>query len=126
MKKPLPKLAYAAALALAAAGCASAAKPDAPTTGAWLLVVPPMTQNGFAAVTDPLSKWHRVGNYDSKIDCSDSLANQQFAVHGWYGPIWSAQTPDEAQAVEVLQGHCIASDDPRLQSNQPANLPTGE
>lgn len=123
MKKPALKLAYSAALALAVVGCAPAARTNSSSSAAWLLIVPPMTQNGFAAVNEPLSKWHRVDNYASQIDCSDSLANQQFAVHGWYGPIWSAQTPDEAEAVEVLQGQCIARDDPRLQSNQATNQP---
>jgi len=105
----------AVALSVLAAGCAAAQRPG-PPTGAWLLIVPPMTEDGYADLSKPWSTWRRVGGYSNKIDCTTSMANQQFTVHGWYGPIWNAQTPNEEEAVQILNGRCIASDDPRLKS----------
>ena len=105
----------AAVLIVLAAGCASL-KPNTPT-GAWLLIVPPITEDGYADMGKPLSQWRRVGGYSSKVDCTTSMANQRFAVHGWYGPIWNAQTPNEAEAVQILNGRCIASNDPKLVSD---------
>jgi|SRR5579862_2501538 hypothetical protein len=110
------KLLCAAALIVVAAGCAAAGRPG-PPTGAWLLIVPPMTEDGYPDLSKPWSKWRPVGGYASKIDCTTSMASQQLAAHRWYGPIWNAQTPNEEEAVQILNGRCIASDDPRLKSD---------
>lgn len=107
------KLRHATAFILAVAGCASTGS----SSGAWLLMVPPLGQTRTADIDEPLSKWQRVSSYSSQIDCTSSMANQQFAVHGNYGPIWMAQTPEEAAAVKILSGQCVSSGDPRLKSD---------
>ena len=107
------KLRHAAALILTVAGCASTAT----SSGAWLLMVPPLSQNRTADIAEPLSKWRNVGSYSSQIDCTNSMANQQFAAHGNFGPIWMAQTPEQADAVKILNGQCVSSRDPHLKSD---------
>ncbi len=107
------KLPYVAVLLLfAVAGCAPMA--TTPSIGGWAMMVPPMTPGGAADTAQPLYNWRNVGRFGSQEDCKNSLANQQFAVHGQYGPIAYAQTPYQAQAVQTLNAQCVAADDPRL------------
>ncbi len=95
-----------------------------PTSGGWLMLVPPMTPSGYADTGQPLTKWQSVGNYGSQSACNSSLTNQQFTVHGWYGPITNAQTPYQTQAVQTLNGQCVSASDPRLKPAGQSSLQT--
>ena len=110
------KLLNAVALALlVVAGCASAKQTG--SSGACYLMVPNIASDGTAEITQPLSKWQRVQTFGSQSDCNDSLMQQQFAVQGAFGPIGSAQSAYQVQALQTMKGQCVAASDPRLKPN---------
>jgi hypothetical protein len=94
------------------AGCASAGTSG--SSGGWNLLVPPITSAGNPALSEPLPKWQIVDNFSDLTDCQSYLSRLQFGVHGQYGPIANAQTPNQAQAVQLLNGQCVSITDPRL------------
>jgi len=107
------KLLSVAALTLAVvAGCATA-EPSG-SSGGWFLLVPNIAADGTAETSQPLSKWQNVQTFGSQCDCNYSLTNQQFAVHGAFGPIGSAQSAYQIQALQTMKGQCVAATDPRL------------
>jgi hypothetical protein len=77
-------------------------------------VVPPLTSDGNADTSEPLSKWQNIGHFANETDCKNSMTAQQFAVHRYYGPIGNAQNSYEADAVKILNAQCISTEDPRL------------
>jgi hypothetical protein len=85
-------------------------------SGAWLLLVPPITTNGKVDDTQPLSEWREAWSFRTQIDCTAFLQRQQFAVHGIFGPLTSgsAQSFDQIQALEILEGQCVGRNNPRL------------
>ena len=93
-------------------GCATADQNAA--SGGWFLMVPNIASDGSAETGQPLSKWQKVQTFGSQSDCNDLLMQQQYAVHGAYGPINNAQSAYQAQALQTLKGQCIAATDPRL------------
>jgi hypothetical protein len=95
------------------AGCASAQQTGA--SGQWFLLVPNIANDGTAETSQPLSKWQKVETFGSQSDCGYSLTSQKFAVQGALGPIGSAQSAYQAQALQTMRGQCIAATDPRLQ-----------
>ena len=103
----------AALTLLLIAGCAPAGQ--GVSSGAWLLLVPPIAPDGNADTSQPLYKWQDAGDFGTQIDCNASLQRQQFVVNGAFGPVTSAsgQVPSP-QALQILKGQCIARDDPRL------------
>lgn len=70
----------------------------------WYLLLPPLRHDGTVNMSAPLSKWKRLGNYDTSDDCETALSDIRSR---WVGhePNFPAKT-DEAR--------CISSDDPRL------------
>jgi hypothetical protein len=96
------------------AGCATAARGI--PTGAWLLLVPPITTNGTVDTGQPLSEWRPAWNFGTQTDCNAFLQRQQFVVHAVFGPLTSesAQNLDQIQALQILKGQCVVRDDPRL------------
>ena len=96
------------------AGCASTGTDGA--SGAYVLMVPPLNQAGFAATNEPLSKWHNLGSFGTRVDCTSTMETQQNTAIGWYGRITNAQDYNQTQAVEILSGRCISIDDPGLKA----------
>src|SRR5208283_4715905 len=92
---------------LVIAGCASTANTG--SSGAWLLMVPPLTSGGDADTGAPLSKWQNIGNFGYQTDCNSSMATQQMGVQAHYGPITTAQTPGQAEHFEVAITHHYSS-----------------
>lgn len=93
-------------------GCATADQNT--SSGGWFLMVPNIASDGSAETSQPLSKWQKVQTFGGQSDCNDSLMQQQYAVHGAFGPINNAQSAYQAQALQTLKGQCIAATDPRL------------
>jgi hypothetical protein len=107
------KLCHALAIALLiVAGCAPAEQ--SASSGGWFLLVPNVAADGTADTSQPLSKWQKVQTFGSQSDCNYSLTQQQFAVHGAFGPIGNAQSANQIQALQTLKGQCVAATDPRL------------
>jgi hypothetical protein len=94
------------------AGCASAGNRG--SSGGWRLLVPPITSSGDPTVDAPLQKWQLVGKFSNLTDCQSYMTRVQFGMHARFGPITQAHTPDEAQAVEILNGQCVSITDSRL------------
>ena len=114
------RLPRAAALALVAlTGCA-----QVQTGPGWLLMLPPLSADGYADKTAPFSKWQTYGTYAGRADCNAQISTFQFAVNAQVGQISHAATPSEAEAVQMMSAECIASDDPLLrESNTPRRSP---
>jgi hypothetical protein len=95
-------------------GCAPAREHVSPA--AWLLLVPPITTDGIVDAKQPLSEWRPAWNFGNRLDCDTFLQNQQFEVHTRYGPLTTApgQTLEQIEALQILEGQCVAHDDPRL------------
>jgi hypothetical protein len=85
-------------------------------SGAWLVLVPPITMNGAVDSGQPLSEWRPAWSFGTQIDCEGFLQRQQFEVHAGSGPLTSAsaQGVDQILAFQILKGQCVARDDPRL------------
>ena len=103
----------AALTLLVVVGCASSTGITG-SSGEWLLMVPPLTSGGDADTSEPLSKWRNVGNFANQADCKNSMTNQQFAVHRYYGPIGNAQNYYEGDAVRTLNAQCVSTKDLRF------------
>jgi hypothetical protein len=97
------------------AGCALTGNTG--SSGGWLLVVPPLTSVGNADTDGPLSKWQTIGNFSSQADCNSWMTRRQFAARAQFGPITSGHDYYEAEAVKILNGRCVSTDEPRLKSN---------
>jgi len=82
-----------------------------------VLILPPLSADGAANQSAPLSKWQIFGNYSGLTDCNSAIASNQFAVNAQVGRISRAAVPSEALAVEMMSAECVASDDPRLKGN---------
>jgi hypothetical protein len=74
----------------------------------WLLIVPPLTTDGHPATDLPLSKWGKVGTFDSQIDCTTVMQNQQFNALRQAGRITKADNYFQQYPVQVLAGRCVA------------------
>ena len=106
----------AAALGLLAfAGCASVGNTG--SSRGWLLLVPPLTATGAPEADKPLSKCQTIGNFTSQADCNAWMTRQQFAAHAQFGPITNAQGYYEGQAVQILNGQCLWTGDPRMKGD---------
>lgn len=109
------KARHAAALTLLLiAGCTSAGQ--GASSGAWILIVPPITTDSTGDSMQPLSEWREAWNFGNQIDCNAFLQRQQFVVHAVFGPLTSAsvQSFEQIQAFQILKGQCVARDEPRL------------
>jgi hypothetical protein len=80
-------------------------------------MIPPLTTAGSADTDRPLSKWQTIGTLPSLIDCNNWMTRQQFAARARFGPITKAHGYYEAQAVQILNGQCVSTNDPRLKGN---------
>jgi hypothetical protein len=78
------------------------------------MMVPPLTPDGFADKSAPLSRWQNVGSFGSHGSCKTVLQQDQFTVGAKFGPITQAQSWIEQNPVQAMSGQCVASDDPRL------------
>jgi hypothetical protein len=94
---------------LLASGCA-----QVQSGSGWLLMLPPLSADGYADKSAPLSKWQTFGTYSGQIDCNSSIASNQMAVHSQVGQISRAGVPSEALPVQMMSAQCVASDDPAL------------
>jgi hypothetical protein len=94
------------------AGCASTGSNG--SSGGWNLLVPPITSAGNPALNEPLPRWQLVDKFSNPTDCQSYMARVQFGMHARFGPITQAHTPDEVQAVQILDGQCVSLNDPRL------------
>src|SRR6202035_466854 len=97
---------------LALAGCGSIGNTG--SSGGWLLMVPSLTSAGNADTDGPMSKWQSIGNFFSLTDCNSWMTRQQFAARAQFGPITNAHDYREAEAVKILNGQCVSTDDPHL------------
>ncbi len=88
------------------AACASTAVEKA--SGGWVLIVPPLTADGHPATNLPLSKWGKVGTFDSQIDCTTSMQNQQFYALRQVAQITKAFNYAQQYPVQVLAGRCVS------------------
>jgi hypothetical protein len=104
---------HATALGLFVIAACSMAQNTGSSAG-WLLIVPPLTTAGDADIAAPLSQWQILGEFARQIDCSTSMAEQQFGAHRRFGPIGNAQTYYETLAVRILNGQCVSSAATRL------------
>jgi hypothetical protein len=82
-----------------------------------LLILPPLTANGYANTGAPLSKWQAFGNYGGLTDCTTAIASNQMRVNAQVGQIAQAAVPSEDLAVKMKSAECVAADDPRLTAN---------
>jgi hypothetical protein len=82
-----------------------------------LLILPPLTANGYANTGAPLSKWQVFGNYSGLTDCNTAIASNQMRVNAQVGQISQAAVPSEDLAVKMKSAECVAADDPRLTAN---------
>jgi hypothetical protein len=80
----------------------------------WYMMVPPLTKDGFAQTSVSLSQWQNVGSFASHQSCKTVLQQNQFAAGANFGPITQAQSWDERNAVQIMSGQCVPSDNPRL------------
>jgi hypothetical protein len=90
-----------------------AAVSDTGSSSGWILLIPPLT-SGVADTAKPLSNWRTLGNFSSSIDCNSWMTRQQFSARAQFGPITKAQGYYQAQPVEILNGQCVSTADPRL------------
>ena len=105
---------YAAAVALAlSSGCA----PVQPGAG-WLLMLPPLSADGYADRSAPFSSWQIFGSYVGETDCNAAIARFQFGINSQIGSISHAAIPSEACAVEMMSAKCFAANDPRLANRE--------
>jgi len=81
----------------------------------WNLMVPPLTADGSANQSAPLTQWQNLGNYGHHNTCKTALQQGQFGAGAQFGPITRAQSAMEDAAVQLMSGQCVAADDPRLQ-----------
>jgi hypothetical protein len=104
----------AALILLFAAGCTPAGQ--GVSSGAWLLLVPPVAPDGTVDTGQSLCKRQNAGNFGTQINCNAVLQRQQFVVNAAFGPMTSAsaQSIAQTQAFQILKGQCVAGDDPRL------------
>jgi hypothetical protein len=101
---------HATAIALALlSGCAQVQ----PGSG-WLLMLPPLSADGYADRSAPLSSWQTFGSYVGQTDCNAAIARFQFGINSQVGSISHAGTPSQAGAVEMMSAECFAANDPRL------------
>jgi hypothetical protein len=82
-----------------------------------LLILPPLTANGYANTAAPLSKWQVFGNYSGLTDCNTAIASDQMRVNAQVGQISQAAVPSEDLAVQMKSAQCVAADDSRLTAN---------
>jgi hypothetical protein len=95
------------------AGCATTEPAGA--GGRWLLLVPRIGADGTAEVSQPLPRWEVVEYFGTQSDCNYSLTRQKFLAHGAFGPIGSAQSAYQAEALQTMKAQCVAATDPRLE-----------
>ncbi len=112
------KLCHAAALGLfVLIGCAAPllgrGGPSGPT---WLLMASPLTADGAADKDAPLSKWTPSMAYATQADCQAEIANAKSTWEAQNGQLSIAQTPYQRNALKILNGRCVVSNDPRLGS----------
>jgi len=85
----------------------------------WYLMVPPFNPPNYQLRTDlPLSEWWQHQSFDSAADCEtaqndlvNKFASKSKKASGQIAEFWITS------AESMAQGHCIASDDPRLKGN---------
>jgi hypothetical protein len=78
------------------------------------MIVPPLTTDGIANASAPVSQWQNVGSFSSHKTCKTVLQQNKFAVGANFGPITQAQSWIERNAVQVMSGQCIPAGDSRL------------
>jgi hypothetical protein len=100
---------------LVLAGCAPVGNTG--SSGEWHLMVPPLTSAGNPDLDKPLSKWQTIGGFSSLTDCNSWMTRQRFAARAHFGPITNAHDYYEAEAVKILNGQCVSSNDPRFKRN---------
>lgn len=111
------KVCYAAAFTLLLlSGCAQVQ----PGHG-WVLMLPPLSADGYADKSAPLSKWQTFGSYAGETDCNAAIARLQFAVNSQVGPISHSGEPAQTEAVQIMSAECFAADDPRLAAVAPVH-----
>jgi len=111
------KFRHAAAFALAALiGCARVQ-----SGSGWVLILPPLSADGYADKSAPLVKWQTFGSYAGQTDCNAAIARFQFAVNSQVGPISHAGGPAQTEAVQINGAKCFAADDPRLAEVAPSH-----
>jgi hypothetical protein len=80
-------------------------------------MVPPLTSTGNADTDASLSEWQTIGNFSSLTDCNSWMTRQQFAARAQFGPITNAHDYYETEALKILNGQCVSTDDSRLKGS---------
>ena len=110
------KFRHAAAFTLAVVnGCA-----QVQSGSGWVLMLPPLSADGYADKSAPFAKWQTFGSYAGATDCNAAIARFQFAVNSQVGPISHAGGPMQTEAVQIMSAECFAADDPRLAGLAPS------
>jgi len=109
------KFRHLAAIALLS-GCAQAQHGPG-----WVLMLPPVSADGYADTSAPASKWQTYGSYAGPTDCNAEISRMQFAVNSQVGPISHAGIPGEVEAVQIMSAQCFAANDPRLFALAPSH-----
>jgi hypothetical protein len=106
-----PLQAAALASAILSGGCT-----QTQITPGWLLLLPPLSADGYANTGAPLSQWQVFGRYSGSIDCNSAISSNKFAVNSQVSDISRAAVPSETLAVQMMSSECVSGDDPSLVS----------
>jgi hypothetical protein len=86
----------------------------------WYLMVPPVSSPGKLNETAPLSKWSQDSAYDTAANCEQYRMTMAL-TSGQFAAVFSKDERASATAKfnedRFLDGHCVATEDPRLKGN---------
>jgi len=76
----------------------------------WCLVVPPSIDSRGVATQAPLSKWTKLGTFDSAEDCDRERIDEMTRLEHAAG---QGQAGNQS-LLAIQNAECVATDDPRL------------